>query len=110
MLGKDEEKISLHKPTCVKNYEGSSGGKEVAAALAVFNRSEAERGVRYIKYLGDGDSKAFTAVCQSKPYDIPVSKLECVGHVKKRMGTRLRNLKSKFGGKISLMANSSSID
>ena len=33
------------------------------------------------------------------PYgnDHPVEKIECVGHVQKRMGTRLRNLKSKLG-------------
>lgn len=88
-----------HSENCSKNYDGSSGGMEVAAATQVFQRS-LSRGVRYIKYLGDGDSNAFSAVVQSKPYgDLVISKLECVGHVQKRMGSRLRRLKNKMRGK-----------
>lgn len=30
--------------------------------------------------------------------DIAISKLECVGHVKKRLGARLRTLKSELKG------------
>ena len=29
--------------------------------------------------------------------DIPVEKIECVAHIQKRMGTRLRNLKKNMG-------------
>ncbi|GFV03464.1 uncharacterized protein TNCV_5060051 [Trichonephila clavipes] len=37
---------------------------------------------------------------ESKPYkDVNIEKLECVGHVEKRMGTRLRALKLKLKGK-----------
>lgn len=44
--------------------------------------------------LGDEDSKSFSAVLASDPYgDVTVEKLECIGHVSKRMGTRLRKLK-----------------
>ncbi|GFU34495.1 uncharacterized protein TNCV_1992371 [Trichonephila clavipes] len=40
-------------------------------------------------------SKTFSSITASNPYgeDITVSKIECVGHVQKRMGTRLRKLK-----------------
>lgn len=53
----------------------------------------------YIEYLGDGDSKRFASVLESNPYgyEYPVQKLECIGHVQKRMGTRLKNLKLKAG-------------
>ncbi|GFX90825.1 uncharacterized protein TNCV_3166561 [Trichonephila clavipes] len=66
---------------------------EVAGALSIFQRSN----VRYTKYLGDGDSKAFTSIVQNKVYGdhCSVEKLECIGHVMKRMGTRLRRLKTK---------------
>ncbi|GFV24264.1 uncharacterized protein TNCV_3445171 [Trichonephila clavipes] len=39
--------------------------------------------------------KTFSSITASNPYgeDITVSKIECVGHVQKRMGTRLRKLK-----------------
>ena len=52
--------------------------------------------LRYTTFLGDGDSKSFSAVSQEVSY--PVAKIDCVGHVQKRLGTRLRNLvkKEKF--------------
>ena len=53
--------------------------------------------------LSDGDSVAFNAVANAKPYgdERPISKLECVNHVHKRMGTALRKLakEEKLGGK-----------
>ncbi|GFX18862.1 uncharacterized protein TNCV_4143831 [Trichonephila clavipes] len=43
--------------------------------------------------FGDGDSKGFLTIKEAKVYgDREVEKLECVGHVQKRMGTRLRNI------------------
>ncbi|GFU86667.1 uncharacterized protein TNCV_2880871 [Trichonephila clavipes] len=54
-------------------------------------------------YVGDGDSKGFLTIKEAKVYgDTEVEKLECVGHVQKRMGTRLRNiLKMSKGIKLS---------
>lgn len=76
---------------CQANYEGVSGGMESAGALKIFKRSEANRGVQYVEYLGDGDSKAFKKVAEAKPYgDKTITKLECIGHVKKRMTARLK--------------------
>lgn len=61
--------------------------------MQVFNNS-VNRNVRYVKYLGDGDSHGFMKVMDSKPYgdEVSIEKLECVNHVKERMGTRLRLL------------------
>lgn len=75
---------------------------EVDGIVEMFRRSESSYGVKYKNYIGDGDSKVFKAVCEAKPYgeDFEVSKKECVGHVQKRMGTRLRNIKSNFSGKL----------
>lgn len=97
----DVNKKAKHEPNCQKNYEGSSGGMEVQAAVAVCRRSLASRGVRYVKFLGDGDSKSFGAVAADKPYgQKQVEKLECVGHVQKRMGHRLRSLVSSNKGQL----------
>lgn len=74
---------------------------EVAGAKAVFARSESTRKVRYKNYLGDGDSKGFQSVVDSEPYgkDFKIEKLECVGHVQKRIGGRLRRLRRDMKGK-----------
>lgn len=91
-----------HQPNCSANHAGSSGKMEVDGIIEMFKRSESLYGVRYKNYIGDGDSKVFKSVCEAQPYgaDFQVQKKECVGHVQKRMGTRLRNLKSSFSGKL----------
>ncbi|GFW84968.1 uncharacterized protein TNCV_682561 [Trichonephila clavipes] len=50
---------------------------------------------------GDGDTKTFNALSENKPYgdDYLIQKIECVGHVQKRMGTRLRKLKLVYSKK-----------
>ncbi|GFT27227.1 uncharacterized protein TNCV_5140391 [Trichonephila clavipes] len=88
---------------CTNEAEPSasySGKMEVAGALSIFQRSQSLYIVRYTKYLGDGDSKAFTSIVENKVYGdhCSVEKLECIGHVMKRMGTRLRRLKTKMRG------------
>ena len=54
--------------------------------------------------MGDGDTSSFSEVVTSQPYkehgDIIPVKLECVGHVQKRLGTRLRNLVKQHKGTI----------
>lgn len=65
----------------------------------IFSESQTKYNIRYVQYLGDGDSKGFLAVQKDSPYgpECQVEKLECVGHVQKRMGNRLRKLKKKLG-------------
>ena len=83
-----------HKHLCRLNYEGSAGGMEVVGAKTIFERNVETHNMRYIKYLGDGDSKSFAQI--ENTYDgIKVEKLKCVGHVQKRVGTRLRELKKQ---------------
>lgn len=61
----------------------------------LFLRSEEKFGIKYLNYIGDGDSKTFKAILDLNLYDVDflVVKSECAGHVEKRMGTRLRNVK-----------------
>ena len=95
---KERQWIQQHQPNCHKNYEGSSGGMESAAVVEMFCRSQDKYGIRYIKYLGDGDSSSFKRVLESNPYDCKIEKLECIGHIQKRVGGRLRRLvKEKKG-------------
>lgn len=100
LTGEDLKKWkSEHEKVCTKNHSGSSGQMEVNGMISMFTRSEEKHGVRYLNYVGDGDCKTFLSITKSDPYSMPVSKIECVGHVQKRMGSRLRKLKSDFGGK-----------
>lgn len=91
-----------HLDTCTANYNGTSGGMEVEGAITLFHRSIQKYNVRYTEYLGDGDSAAYKSVVDSKPYeDCDITKLECIGHIQKRMGSRLRKLKSTKKAKLS---------
>lgn len=101
-LPKDSDKYknweSSHKPECKVNYQGSSGGMEVDAAVKIFSRSEEKHGLRYTKYIGDGDSKGYSAVVAADVYgdDCVIEKHECIGHIQKRMGGRLRKLRKEY--------------
>ncbi|KAK8372125.1 hypothetical protein O3P69_011014 [Scylla paramamosain] len=82
---------------CHKNFDGNSGAMEAEAAKTLWSRSLSHK-LRYITFVGDGDSSAFTAVTQLNngkgPYEnVEVKKEECINHVCKRMGTRLRKMK-----------------
>ena len=61
----------------------------------MFGSSLDKYNLRYTEYLGDGDIKSYHLV-NSKPYDdIPVKKLECIGHIQRGVWARL--LKTKNG-------------
>ncbi|GBN67941.1 hypothetical protein AVEN_22629-1 [Araneus ventricosus] len=79
------------------NYKGSSGNMESVGAFRIFERSVMKRELQYTEYYGDGDSKAFLKVKDIYGEDT-VTKLECIGHVQKRVGSRLRKLKKKTKG------------
>ena len=92
-----EEWLTNHN--CSINHSKSSGAME--GAVEMFRRSESMHKLRYIEYFGDGDTGFFAKVVQSQPYGnsiVPVN-LECIGHVQKRLGTRLRNSKREFKNK-----------
>lgn len=78
-----------HTDKCEANYAGVSGGMEAAGVKTIFERSVSLHKLRYTQFLGDGDSKAFNAVSEAKVCgdECPITKLERVGHVQKRMPT-----------------------
>ncbi|GFX65573.1 uncharacterized protein TNCV_5083091 [Trichonephila clavipes] len=67
---------------------------EAVGATRIFQRSIVKRGFKYAHYYGDGDSKGFISVKDTYGKD-SVTKYECIDHVQKRVGARLRKLKSK---------------
>lgn len=59
---------------------------EAAGAVILYKRSEERRKLRYIPYVGDGDSKACSAVVKAMPYGgaVYIPKEECINHVTKK--------------------------
>ncbi|GFV53858.1 uncharacterized protein TNCV_4209091 [Trichonephila clavipes] len=92
------QRARAHKISCRKNYSGSAGKMEVDGMLRIFNRSEKLQNLKYSNYIGDGDTKTFNALSENKPYgdDHLIQKIECVGHVQKRMGRLTDNLIDKL--------------
>lgn len=91
----------LLRHVCPINHTGSSGAMESKGAVRIFARSLQQNKLRYVTYIGDGDTKSFQDVQASDPYQgINIVKGECVGHVQKRVGTRLRKLKERCRGKV----------
>ena len=58
---------------------------ETEGAKRVFERSVEKHNLRYVKFLGDGNSKSYQTVKNTYP-DIEVEKLDYVGHYQKRIG------------------------
>ncbi|CAK9816622.1 hypothetical protein ANTQUA_LOCUS9034 [Anthophora quadrimaculata] len=99
-----EKWYGSHQEKCTINHTGSSGKMEIDAIVTMFSQSLPKYGVKYVTYIGDGDSKTFNGILKAEPYGTkcPVTKKECVGHVEKRMGSRLRIAKKAnkgIGGK-----------
>ena len=70
----------IHELNCVINHHGSSGSKEVDGLIECFQGPEKDRKLRYIDYLGNGDSKSFLEISKLDIYpQKQVKKLECVG-------------------------------
>ena len=58
-------------------------------------RSKEKLHLRYTEVISDGDTKTVSHLNDVNPYGegVMIVKHECVGHVQKRVGTRLRTVK-----------------
>ena len=85
-----------HENECSVNHLKSSESMEKEAAIEMFLRSVDKRGLKYITYIGDGDSSSYGMVAQAlkgKYSDQYVAvKEDCIGHTQKRMGSYIRIL------------------
>ena len=86
------ELLITHESGCLIIHIGSAGKLECDGIVACFESSVEPRKLQYTEYL-DGDS--VLCACRSeKPLPgHPVNKLECVGHIQKRVGSRCRKMK-----------------
>ena len=54
-----------HDPVCQINHEGSSGSMEADGTEKIFARSIEKNQLRYIRFVGDGDSSCFGKVANA---------------------------------------------
>ena len=89
-----------HAIKCKANFKGSSGSMEPAGIEKMYKRSIDKHGLLYTSLYCDGDSKSHDRVknLYKEKYSKEVKRLQCVGHVQKRLGTALRKLKKDVKG------------
>lgn len=75
--------VTPRSHNCRKNYEGPSSGMETQIIIEGFKFC-AERGARFHKFVGDGDSSTYKALRDLQIYKDPyimIEKFECVSHL-----------------------------
>ncbi|GFT40151.1 uncharacterized protein TNCV_782751 [Trichonephila clavipes] len=77
-----------HLQNCKRNFEGYSGKMEVAGALSIFQRSQSLKCSVHKIFRRWGLQSVYFYCREQKVYGdhCSVEKLECIGHVMKRMG------------------------
>ncbi|KAH9375760.1 hypothetical protein HPB48_014644 [Haemaphysalis longicornis] len=81
---------------CQKNTDAPSGRTEVEGALVLFRCSLAKNDLRYTNIVCDVDCRTYLTLCEDRTYGfIPLTKEDCINHVKKRMGSGLRGAITK---------------
>ena len=98
-LDSQEKQRLLAQHSCSITYSASAPAMELEGVRRIFQRSESERNLQYIGYIG-GDSKSFTSLVNAQPYGgKAIKKYECVDHIQKRLGAALRKIKNKQDNK-----------
>ena len=96
-LDKESDKyriLEANHVNCKANCKGTAPAMETEGAERIFMRSVKKHGLYYTDFYGDGDSKSHSKVEKGyKEHGKSVRKLECIGHVQKKMGTALRQLR-----------------
>ena len=73
--------VPLEQHSCYKNWSESSSQMEPDIILEGFKQAEAVHGVRYIRFVGDGDSSVYPMLIQNVPgWGRYIKKLECANH------------------------------
>lgn len=92
-LSNSDEKPTKH--VCFKNWNDSKSSSAMEASIIVegFKLSEEMYGVRYAKFIGDGDSNVYKQLLQQRPYkNLTVQKVECRNHLYRNFCNKLRDI------------------
>lgn len=85
--------IPPEKHTCFKNWDASSSEMETDIILDGFLKAEQTHGVRYTRFVGDGDSSVFPTLRENVPiWGHDIQKVECANHACKCYRSSLEKL------------------
>ena len=71
----------LENHDCHKNWNSSSSEMETSIIVEGFLQAEKVHGVRYMQFIGDGDSSVYPSLMQNVPgWGYATKKLECANH------------------------------
>ncbi|CAI6375770.1 unnamed protein product [Macrosiphum euphorbiae] len=79
----------------LKNWDDSQSSSAMEASIIVkgFKTSEDMYGIRYAKFIGDGDSNVFKKILEQRPYkDLTVQKVKCRNHLYRNFCNKLRDI------------------
>ena len=86
-------KDASKKHDCFKNWTGSSSSMEPDIILEGFCKAEQQHGLRYINFIGDGDSSVHTTLISGvRGWGDAITKQECANHAVKCYRSSLENL------------------
>ena len=78
---------------CFKNWNGASASMEPDIIVEGFQKAEQQHGVRYIKFIGDGDSSVHAQLISGvKGWGYAIQKQECANHAVKCFRSSLEKL------------------
>lgn len=96
---------SKHSPPnqheCNANWSGSSTGMESAIVVEGFKHC-ADKGIRFHKFIGDGDSSTYKTLRDLRLYqnpDVYIDKYDCCNHLVKNFGKAFLSLEKKYKSK-----------
>lgn len=79
--------------SCYHNWDDSSSGMETDTILEGFLEAEKVHGLRYTRFIGDGDSSVYPSLLQSVPgWGRAIKKMECANHACKCYRSSLEKL------------------
>ncbi len=85
--------IPVEQHNCYKNWNESSSQMEPDIILEGFKQAEEVHGVRYTRFVGDGDSSVYPTLIQNVPgWGRYIRKLECANHACKCYRSALEKL------------------
>lgn len=86
-----------HKDKCAINHLRSSPAMESEGVLRIWNCLIETCHIRYTEMISDGDCRSLATLKEHRPYgEVKVDKLECVGHVQKRVTPKLKAARTSF--------------
>ena len=97
--------MQMAKNTRFKNWKKLSSSMETDIILIGFKAAEKQHGVRYIKFIRDGDSSVYPSLIAGVPgWRYAITKQECANHALKCYRASLERLvkdKPQYKGKIN---------